>query len=223
MEPHDPAELLMLPFAIGDDRFSTYLEATDGDTARAIRLYSWNVEVAASLWGDFHLLEVTLRNALHAQLARFCGRDEWWLSTTLTAGDQASIRRVTVSLDRTKRDRWVAGHVVAELSFGFWTGLLANRYHAQLWEPAVRMAFDRSHGRRGSLHASLERLRKLRNRIAHHEPIFTRDLEFDHAQVLRILRSLNTDVALWNESHSRLPAIIAGREATLAGSRSSRF
>jgi hypothetical protein len=33
-----------------------------------------------------------------------------------------------------KEEELESGHVVAELNFGFWIGMLANRYHQRLWE-----------------------------------------------------------------------------------------
>jgi hypothetical protein len=82
-----------------------------------------------------------------------------------------------------------AGHVVAELSFGFWTGLLANRYHARLWEPALRRSFPLLPPgvTRRSLHRRVESVRRLRNRVAHHEPVFGRDLAGDHRDILELL------------------------------------
>lgn len=59
----DPATLPALPGLLSTDRFGTYLAASDGEVARAVRLYSWNIEVSAALWGPFHILEITLRNA----------------------------------------------------------------------------------------------------------------------------------------------------------------
>jgi hypothetical protein len=76
----DPATLLALPRLLNTDRFGTYLAASDGGPARAVRLHSWNIEVSAALWGPFHILEITLRNTVHDRLADRAGRQDWWRS-----------------------------------------------------------------------------------------------------------------------------------------------
>lgn len=223
MDAIDPAELSSLPSAIGADRFATFTAASTGNDAEAMRLYAWNVEASASLWGGFHLLEVIMRNSIHGRLTQHFGRDDWWFAARLTSGDMTILERAVYDLDRTKGESWGTGHLVAELNFGFWVGLLANRYHAELWEPAISRAFPHFGGRRGEVHAALERLRKLRNRVAHHEPIFSRDLRLDHQQTQAILRFINPEVALFNQSHSRLPGVLAARSDTVSGVRPSRF
>jgi hypothetical protein len=115
------------------------------------------------------------------------------------------------------------GHVVAELSFGFWIGLLANRYHQSLWVPTLQHAFPRFGGRRTQLHGDLERLRKLRNRAAHHEPIFARNLTTDHEVVLDIIGYLEPQARTWTTTHSRVTGVIAERDRTVDGHRPTAF
>lgn len=79
----DPARLPALPRLLGTDRFGTYLAATGGDRARAVRLYSWNIEISPALWGAFHILEISLRNALHHRLVDRAGHDDWWRGDTV--------------------------------------------------------------------------------------------------------------------------------------------
>jgi len=45
----------------------------------------------------------------------------------------------------------------------------------------------RNTGLRRTLHEDLERLRKLRNRIAYHEPIFDRNLAIDHEKICGLI------------------------------------
>lgn len=115
------------------------------------------------------------------------------------------------------------GHVVAELSFGFWIGLLANRYHQSLWVPTLRHAFPRLSGRRTQLHADLKRLRKLRNRAAHHEPIFARNLSRDHDLLIDITGYLEPQARTWTTTHSRVPWVITERDRTVDGVRPTSF
>ena len=57
----------------------------------------------------------------------------------------------------------------------------------------------------------MERLHLLRNRIAHHEPIFRRDLARDHAQLLELIGWMCADRQTWAAGGSRTPETIAER------------
>ena len=79
------------------------------------------------------------------------------------------------------------GKVIAELMFGFWLNLTDRRVEHTLWVPFLHKAFlPRTPPRRAAFNNLLEKLRQLRNRVAHHEPIFHMDLVEAH----RILREV---------------------------------
>ena len=62
------------------ERLQPYLEHSGGNVTQAINCYLWNIEISSAFWGSFHLLEVSLRNALDKQLARNLGVSGWWNS-----------------------------------------------------------------------------------------------------------------------------------------------
>jgi hypothetical protein len=65
--------------------------------------------------------------------------------------------------------------VVAELSFGFWTSLLSSDYERIFWQRILTDAFPLMPRRlrsRPKLAGRLHTLRRLRNRVSHHEPIY---------------------------------------------------
>lgn len=221
----DPAELSGLPTVIGQDRFLKYLNQCRGDQAQALRLYSWNVEASAAFLGAFAALEVGLRNALHRELSTQASTPSWWAKLEFTGGDERLIDEAIEDLKQRKRDAWTPGHVVAELSFGFWMGLLGNRYHQRFWEAGLKRAFPHypTTKRRDYLHASFERLRLLRNRAAHHEPIHARDLLVDHALMCELAGYIDPDLHLWIRTHTRLPSVVMGRGLTLTAMRPTRF
>jgi hypothetical protein len=138
----DPARLPNLPAIIAPERLGTYLRACRGDPQRAVRLYTWNVEIAAAMWGPLHVLEVALRNAIHHRLAEYAGRRDWWRRLLLHHPQPEQVAAaIRAAAANHPAVALTDGHVVAELSLGFWTALLANRYHARLWEPALSGVF----------------------------------------------------------------------------------
>jgi hypothetical protein len=84
------------------------------------------------------------------------------------------------------------GRIVAELPFGFWERLLTHgppgklNYEMALWRPALPRAFPNSRRRRVDVHKPIPTLRDLRNRIAHHEPIFGRPLAAEYQTILEV-------------------------------------
>jgi hypothetical protein len=194
---------------LSEPRLKRYLSAAGGDHAEALDLYRWNAEVSAAFWFGFNVLEVTLRNNLHRALVSHFGTERWWPAALLT-------ERERNTLSQAERRVVVAGHgssidgVIAELSLGFWVGLLSARHHAGLWVPALGTAFEPRLGRRADLHASLQRLQRLRNRIAHHEPVFARDLMRDHELLVSLLGAMSPEASQWVAEHSRVPHVLAG-------------
>ena len=105
---------------------------------------------------------------------------------------------------------------MASVSLGFWVRLVSRGgyidggpkadYDRTLWRPALYKAFP-GHPR-SRVHGRLDHLRQLRNRIAHHEPIFDRNLTEDYEQLLEAVGWISSDVRSWIERHSRLPDAI---------------
>ena len=54
----------------------------------------------------------------------------------------------------------------------------------------------------------LNALRTVRNRIAHHEPVFARDLARDHERIVEVVGWITPGTRRWVEHHSRVPAIL---------------
>ncbi|MFZ7087399.1 hypothetical protein [Curtobacterium sp. RRHDQ10] len=182
------------------------------------------MEVSTAFLGCYAVLEVVVRNAMHDRLVACFGRDDWWAVAQLRVNEAARVQESLRHLDRRMgAGGWSAGHVVAELPASFWEGLLANRYHASLWVPALENAFPNFIGRRSDLKGRLERLRMLRNRAAHHEPIHARDLMVDHRYACELAGYVSSELRAWSASLSRLPEVVANRSATLDGRRAPRF
>ncbi len=214
-----------LQASLSRERLATYLDAAGGDRERAIRLHVWNTAVSAAFYGLLQGLEVALRNALHRKLAERYG--EAWYDNLRTGLDRGALERIGGARTELERDGHGDGppRIVAALSFGFWVSLLgpggraaAGRkanYEMTLWRPALRGAFaHRATLTRKEVHRPLNALRTLRNRIAHHEPIFSRDLIRDHERILWVAGWISPATRTWIERHSRVRAVLdTDREA----------
>lgn len=205
------------------DRFAPFLTAANGDPQRAVNLYAWNIEVSSAFWGSFHMLEVSLRNTLHARLSQIAGKEEWW--TTDLPIHNFERKQINDALQKVAKSQTTPtpGHVIAELNFGFWVGLLANNYHAGLWVNTLEFAFPNYSGLRRDLHFKLERLRKLRNRIAHHEPIYGRDLKLDYEMICFIIDYISPEISIWVKTLSRVSDVLSNKTSRVDGSSKLSF
>jgi hypothetical protein len=199
-------------------RIGTYETATGvlgEEDPRAIALYAWNAEVSAALLAPLHICEVVIRNAAADALEAVYGPRWPWEATFILSlpnpsGNQYSSRRDLKSVAAKQPS---TGKVIPELKFVFWQELFTHRHDVRLWDAHLRRVFpshnpmDTVVSLRKAIYRDLEAIRKLRNRIAHHEPIFTRNLREDFERILKLVEQRSKLVASWmvaNQHASRL-------------------
>ncbi|NDL58873.1 hypothetical protein F7O44_17525 [Phytoactinopolyspora sp. XMNu-373] len=203
--------------ALSRERLSPYRTHVGGDLQAAISLYEWNATISAAFWLDLSHIEVLVRNAMHAQLTAWCitthGHDRWFddPGRVLTQHHREDILTARKRLKRTGKQA-DPGRIVAELSFGFWRYLVASQYDRTLWKPVLRHGFPHQ-PRRRPLHDCLTRLHRLRNRIAHHEPVYRMPLEQHLADLKTLARWVDPDLCAWITSQSEVAAIFTERPA----------
>ncbi len=206
-----PAALHALEQSIAPERLARYRADSGGDLAAALVLYEWNIAIAEAFYSPLQTLEVIIRNAVGERLRVAYGQN-WY------APGQASALRYPLPDMLSKAVAELTGRqiqpdhnrVLAELNFGFWAGALSRRYETDLWRPHLRHAFPHAPSPflRKDVHEPLERLRRLRNRIAHHEPIYTRNLADDFADILRLVGWVSPDAATWVAATSRVNIVL---------------
>ncbi|MCB0930079.1 MAG: hypothetical protein KDB70_19690 [Mycobacterium sp.] len=204
---------------LSEARFARYLDRYSGNRVLARRLYTWNLAASSALWGPIHVLEIAVRNALHDRLVERTGRGDWWADTHvhLCASERDSIDSAIATLQRRGTDNPSSDQVVAATSFGLWVGLTGDgvprdrllSYETTFWQPRLQHAFPhRGERRRKYIHARLNDIRVLRNRIAHHEPIYRSPLQQLHDDILEIAGMVHPDARQFIESHSRAQEVI---------------
>jgi hypothetical protein len=215
--PADPLAAV-LEARLSVDRLATYRAAMPGgDLQAALRLYDWNSAIAAAFFQDLGHLEVLLRNALSDQLASWhtrTGHTGHWYDDPARVLDAHRHADLNAARDQIRRNgkTETPGRIVAELNFGFWRFLLDRRYQTVLWAPALRRAFPNLQPRRRDLvYDPVQRLNRLRNRIAHHEPVHHLDLEKRHEDLLRIVGYIDPAAQTWLTAVSTVAAKLQQR------------
>lgn len=199
-------------------RFEPYLQVCSGDYDLAVRLYWWNLEVSAGFYAPLHCLELALRNAAHDELSRRYGRSDWWAVCTLVGAGPQLVEDAIRNCRRTLGHEPSADDVVTTLSFGFWVSLLSRSNDEAIWRPALHRVFRPGYrGPRRVLHEHFEHLRRFRNRIMHHEPIYLRSLQSDRIRIYELIGYLSPALATDLERNDSLPGIMSHRPLPVPG------
>lgn len=183
--------------ALSQPRLSSYRRFFAAkDDAEVLGLYQWNDDLSALLFRTISWVEVVLRNQFHRALSlRYGvqgtpGSRDWYLHVSLDARSLSKIEDLTRVKHRRHRPRLrlVPGpdDVISGLTFGFWPHLLDLETDLESspvnWGPILvdvlpghrqrQAAYWTKLKHRDALFARLDLCNELRNRIAHHEPIW---------------------------------------------------
>ncbi len=178
--------------ALSSERLSAYQNRLHQDGNKYLfSHYTWNMALSESLYPALQTLEVTLRNALHGAIKDYSGQDDWFNhNRVIQSRDQAAVRKAREMLQRKKRPL-EPGRMIAELNFGFWTSLFDKRYEQVLWPRLIKTVFPhmpKTIRTRKNLSKRFNKIRLLRNRIFHHEPIwYWQDLAQQHRDILEAI------------------------------------
>lgn len=203
--------------ALTHSRMSTYEKVFEGNPDRrlALELYAWNALVSAAFLAPLHLCEVVVRNAVADALeAQYGERWPWSPGFERSLPDPAIGYSQRKDLFNARRNQQTTGKVIPELKFAFWQKLFTRRNDERLWNRYLPVIFpygDSSLGinqQRQFIYDELERVRKLRNRIAHHEPIFSRDLYVDYQVINQLIRLRCPITAEWMAQHQQVLSLI---------------
>jgi hypothetical protein len=178
---------------LSDQRLAAYQgRVTEDGNLNLFSHYAWNMALSESLYPILQALEISLRNAIHHAAVDHFNQDNWFDDRSIIHHryNQTTIANAKLSLERQNKpiepDR-----IIAELTFGFWTSLLDRRYEQGFLYPIIRATFPHIPRRDRTRHHISQRfnkIRDLRNRVFHHEPIwYWNDLAQQHQDMLEAL------------------------------------
>ncbi len=177
---------------LSTERLAAYqLQLAGNGNRNLFSHYAWNMALSESLYATLQLLEIGLRNTLdQAASAHFAKADWFEDNAIIQPRDQAAVNKAKKIL-LSKKKTLEPGRIIAELNFGFWTSLLDTRYEQTLWPALIKASFPhmpRKMRTRKNLSRRFNKIRLLRNRVFHHEPIwYWQDLAQQHDAILEAL------------------------------------
>ncbi len=220
---------------LGTARFHAYVNACHGDRARALALYDWNVTLGQALMRDIAHFEIAMRNVYDTTIDGLWANGTHWLldpdSPAVTPiwrvkKDRSGLKRgsdvnylnrraVDAAIRKCGGTKATPGKVIAELSFGFWRHLTAASHEKTLWVPYLHHAYP-AKTQRKAIDDVIGNINTVRNRIAHHEPIFDRPIAAQepaqlHTDLMHVLSLLAPDAHQHLAPNSTVTTVIGQR------------
>ncbi len=203
------------------ERLAKYLTRAGGDAGRALTLYAWNQEIGAALTVTLSQAEVCLRNQVSLALADAYGA-AWHRAVKLRNAHPVVQNELAKAEDRLAKAVPTVPDIIAASDFNLWRELCKPAYAGVFWAKRIPIAFPHTTlaGKEREIltetHRRVDLLLKLRNRIAHHEPIIGSNWEKvgakltdRHREATELLAWMSPDLARWVLTRDRFHAVFA--------------
>lgn len=215
----DQAALVKL---LGKSRFQPYLDESKKDKALACDLYMWATQLAGAFHSQLSFVEIALRNSLDSCIKvwnRKQGYPEDWTGEKDLAeplysliGKEIREARKRFSSSIKKGTPPTHDDVIAQLMFGTWVKIIYfkgskdNAKQERLWREGLHEAFQlgNNDSEREKIGKTLNDLRRLRNRVAHHENLLQVNIQSKINQIYSVLTAIDPDYQKLVHSRSTL-------------------
>ena len=168
---------------ISEERMRRYINASDGNERKAMALYRYNLTLSSEMFKIISVFEVALRNKITLIMEPFLGED--WLrdsclaggifDTPRTIGTKKVIGRAYDGL--VNLNSYTPTKLLAEMEFGVWKYMYSAPEYMATGQKLLRVFPNKPQSTptaqisNRQIFNELNSVNKLRNRIAHHEPI----------------------------------------------------
>ena len=186
-------------------RMSTFDREVAGTNVSSLELYNWNAQLASALIYPFHIFEVSIRNAVSEALSK-AHSPNWHTAQSFSR----SIKKAKYGycpiddLSKVVKKNQVLSKVIPELKFVFWEKLFTSRFQKQIWDNHIHNVFPNhasleftSAELRDHIRNQIESVRAIRNRVAHHEPIFRFDIPSLLRSMEQVIQLRCEDTSQW--------------------------
>lgn len=174
-------------------------------------LYKENLIKSKNIYIPLSVLEVSLRNSINSVFERLYGSG--WLINKASFLKHKELEKIYNAKEKLKenKEQLTKDKLVAELNFGFWTGLFQSAYKEQMRINTIQYIFSNRPKKeiqlvdRKLISSKLNHIREFRNRVFHHENIIKdkyNNIEADIYEMLLFLdenlysftKKLNNDI-----------------------------
>ncbi len=221
---------------LSNPRFERYFIASNFNEKRAILIYKENLKVAQSFYPLISFFEVVLRNKLNHELSNYFSDSEWIINQKTKMMSDSSLshfdkkKQIFITNDflknsiekSEKRLRRLklpvtCNHIIADTSFGFWTELYEIQHYKILKGRPIKIFENLPAGiGRKEVSDRLNKIRILRNRISHNEPLCFKSSSLDFSGIQtnylilqELLLWLNPELLNWIMDLNQIHQVIS--------------
>jgi hypothetical protein len=168
---------------LSSERMNRYVQACNGDTRKAMTLYRENLRLSQEMFTLISCFEVALRNAIDNLLSSHIGKD-WLRDAILPAGifatrQFAQTKQIVSNVYHRLSMNHTYSHskLLSELDFGIWKYMFSNPQYRATGRILLHVFPNRPKSSAAMQYNNtfvfneLDGINKIRNRIAHHEPV----------------------------------------------------
>lgn len=201
---------------ISEKRLQRYGSLNPSDLPETMSRYLWNIGLCEALYPLLNGLEVALRNRIHAVLTTKTGKTRW-MDPKWNLLKSKDLNQVNTIINRLRREHKSQGvdRIISALTLGFWVNLFSVTYEQEFWTGhSLRGVFQDAPKVELGCHKirkKLYRIKYLRNRVFHHEPIFHwAGLDSTYEDIVSLNKWLNRDWASLISLHDRFRLVHRG-------------
>lgn len=169
----------ILNSTFSEARISPYLKNGD-NPSQVLAKYNANIMLSEAMIPTLHYLEICLRNRIDQTLKKHYNAD--WLikplqNLMISEQDTKKINEILAKLQKENKRTTMNNDIVAQMSFGFWCSFFHKRYDPIIWhrKDTFKIIFPnllRINRKRSYIESKILKIKTIRNRIAHHEPVW---------------------------------------------------
>ncbi len=176
---------------ITNKRFSTYSDMEN---------YKLHLKKSKHLYMPLSILEVSLRNSINNLFEKLYGAG--WLINEATFLKHKELEKIYNAKKKLKsnNENITKDKLIAELTFGFWTGLFQSVYKEKMRTHNLQQIFSNLPSKeilvvdRKLLSSKLNHIREFRNRVFHHENIIKNEYNNIENKIYEILEFFNIEL-----------------------------
>jgi len=206
-----------LSYPVSSTRLESYRTAGASDLDMIVN-YLWNIELLEALYPCLQAFEIALRNGIHSAFSEHYTTAFWFDEHDLLEWQRATLTEARAQLATYGKPE-EPGRIVAELPFGFWSSMFNSPYE-EVWYADKAILLDRVFPHipralrtRRKVSQRVERIRRLRNRVFHYEPVWNRnDLPNRHAQIDEALGWINIEIRDVMRLSDRFDAVFGSKQ-----------
>lgn len=214
-------------------RMQPFLREAKGEAGLALRLYAWNGRLADALRFPLELAECITRERIAGALVARYGQ-QWHVDAQflndLEPDANAKLQKTVAERTRaTGRPPAAGSELVHHLTFGFWGYLFTVRFVSQLWLKRIKVAFPHlapglnDQDAATKVHTSLKVLVALRNRVAHHDPVWSPSPNEQQKYIEDYIALACPHMAEWARYHATVAPILRAKPKSRIAARVADF